>query len=385
MNFSKLDAYLDSFYTNKNIPGVACAAYYRHKKVYEHYAGFSDVEKRIPFGPETLFHLYSATKVIISAAVLQLIEAGRCALSDPLSAYIPEYRDMQVREPGPDGRNIIRPAKNALTIEHLLSMQGGVSGPDAGLVKRVLDETGGRAPTLAVVKAVAQQALLFDPGTRFKYTWCLDVLGGLIEVLSGQRLGAYLQSHIFEPLGMKDTTFAPQPSDEARLARDYVRFDAGAGQAESVTAPFRVRLGTEYESGGGGLYSTVPDYIIFAEALCNGGVAPNGARILQQASIDDMRRNRLSGQAALDFSAFGGTSKAGYGYGLGARVLVDREKNNALSANGEFGWDGACGCYALIDPAEQVALFYAQQESGSEWWFWHGTVRNYLYASLWNG
>ncbi|GHU11522.1 hypothetical protein FACS1894151_11210 [Spirochaetia bacterium] len=122
----------------------------------------------------------------------------------------------------------------------------------------------------------------------------------------------------------------------------------------------------------------------FAETLCNNGITPGGEKILDKKTIDDMRTNRLSGQAAADFVIFGGTSKTGYGYGLGVRTLINREKNNALSANGEFGWDGAHGCYVVVDPDTETAIFYAQQEGGSQWWFWHGTVRNYVYASLWN-
>jgi CubicO group peptidase (beta-lactamase class C family) len=381
--FSKLDAYLDSFYKEKNIPGLGCAAYYRGEGVYEHYAGFSDVENGVPFGADTLFRLYSTTKVITAAAALQLVEKGRCKLGDPLYEYIGEYRNMTVRENGPDGKEIIRPAKNPLTIEHLLSMQGGVVNPSGAIVDRALAAAGGRGSTLAVVRAAAAEPLAFEPGTRFKYSWCMDVLGGLVEVLSGKTLGAYLQENIFEPLGMKDTAFEPGPEDSRRMAKDYVRFNAETGKAERIECPFRLKLGPDYESGGGGLWSTVRDYILFAEALCNGGAGPNGARILKRETIENMRANRQFGQAALDFTAFGGTSKAGYGYGLGVRTLVDREKNNALSANGEFGWDGACGCYAVIDPETRTALFYAQQEAGSEWWFWHGTIRNYLYAGLW--
>ncbi|GHU65836.1 hypothetical protein FACS1894184_02420 [Clostridia bacterium] len=128
---------------------------------------------------------------------------------------------------------------------------------------------------------------------------------------------------------------------------------------------------------------SVQDYILFAEMLCNGGVGVNGTRILQRETVDDMRTNRLQGEALEDFAKFGGWSKGGYGYGLGARTLMDREKNNALSENGEFGWDGARGCYVVVDPNVQVALFYAQQEAGSTWWDWHGTVRNMVYASIW--
>jgi CubicO group peptidase (beta-lactamase class C family) len=382
MDFSGLSAYLDSFYAEKNIPGLGCAVYYRHKKVYEHYAGFSDVENRRPFGPSTVFRLYSATKLITAAAVLQLCEEGRCSLGDPLSAYIPEYRNLTVRLAAPDGKEIVRPARNPLTIENLLSMQGGVGTFDVEPVRRVIEETGGRAPTLAVVRAAAEAPLLFEPGTRFKYSMCFDALGGLVEAVSGRSFGAYLREHIFDPLGMEDTGFEP-PADKTRLAGDYLGFDAKTGRARNVGESFKIKLGSEYECGGGGLYSTVPDYIRFAEALCNGGLGAEGRRILRQETVRDMGTNRLFGDSAADFAAFGGPSKNGYGYGLGVRVLVDREQNNALSSNGEFGWDGAHGCYVAVDPVSELALFYAQQEGGSPWWHWHGTVRNYVYAGLW--
>jgi CubicO group peptidase (beta-lactamase class C family) len=383
MDFSKLSVYLDSFYKEKNIPGLGCAVYHRHKKVYEHYTGFSDVEKGVPFGPSTVFHLYSATKLITAVAVLQLCEGGLCSLTAPLSAYIPEYRDLKVRSTAPGGTEIIRPAKNPLTIESLLSMQGGVGSLKVDPVRRAIEETGGRAPTLAVIRAAAAEPLLFEPGTRFRYSACFDVLGGLVEAVSGRSFGAYLKESIFDPLGMKDTGFRVAEGDTGRLAKDYVNFDGKTGRAQSIGENLGINLGPEYECGGGGLYSTVTDYILFAEALCNGGLGVNGQRILQKETVQDMGTNRLFGDAAADFAAFGGPSKTGYGYGLGVRVLVDREQNNALSAEGEFGWDGARGCYVVVDPAEEVAIFYAQQESGSQWWHWHGTVRNYVYACLW--
>jgi CubicO group peptidase (beta-lactamase class C family) len=122
---------------------------------------------------------------------------------------------------------------------------------------------------------------------------------------------------------------------------------------------------------------------LFAEALCNHGLASNGERILRKETVNEMRTKRLCQEAQQDFTKFGGVSKNGYSYGLGVRTLVDREENNSLSQNGEFGWDGARGCYVVIDPEAEVALFYAQQEGGSPWYRWHGTIRNYAYASVW--
>ncbi|MBB6734172.1 serine hydrolase domain-containing protein [Cohnella zeiphila] len=381
MNFSKLKAYLDRFYVEKNIPGAGLAMYSKHEPVLEHYTGYSDVENRIEFGPDTIFRLYSATKVITCAALLQLYEAGMFKLSDPLYLYIPEYKNMTVRHVRDDGSAEIRPARNAITIEHLFSMTAGIDGRDTEETRKVLETTRGEAPTVEVIRALAKEPLLFEPGTRFKYGACHDVLGALVEVLSGKTFGAYLKENIFDRIGMKDTSFVLK--DEKRFCKLYNRFNGKTHTAESVGETIAIQLGKSYESGGGGLYSTVPDYIRFAEALCNYGLASNGERILREETVNEMRKKRLNQAAQRDFAQFGGVSKSGYSYGLGVRTLVDREENNSLSRNGEFGWDGARGCYVVIDPEAEVALFYAQQENGSPWYRWHGTIRNYAYASVW--
>jgi len=381
MNFSKMKAYLDRFYEEKNIPGLGVAMYYKHEPVFEHYAGFSDVENRIRFGPDSIFRLYSATKVITCTALLQLLEAGKFKLDDPLHQYIPEYKNVTVRHVLEDGTAETRPAKNPITIEHLFSMTAGIDTWNTEGVLRSVEASGGEGRTLDVIKALAEEPLLFEPGTHFKYGACHDVLGALIEVLSGRTFGEYLQANIFDRIGMGETSFTLR--DEKRFCKLYNRFDGKTHTAESIGESFRLQAGKAFESGGGGLFSTVPDYILFAETLCNYGLAPNGERILRPETVNDMRKARLGADAQLDFARFGGVSKSGYSYGLGVRTLVDREDNNSLSLNGEFGWDGARGCYVVVDPDAEVALFYAQQEGGWPWYRWHGTVRNYAYASVW--
>ncbi|NUU62308.1 serine hydrolase domain-containing protein [Paenibacillus agri] len=381
MNFSKLEAYLNSFYKEKNVPGLGFAMYHKHQPVFEHYAGFSDVENGVRFGQDTIFRLYSATKVITCTALLQLYEAGKFRLDDPLSAYIPEYKDMTVRHTLKDGSEELRPAQQPITIEHLFSMTAGIDQRDTKETLRIIEESNGEGKTLDVIKALASEPLIFEPGSRFKYGACHEVIGALIEVLSGQTFGTYLQNNIFDLLGMKDTSF--QLKDEKRFCKLYNHFNGQTHTHESIGEHFNLQPGTAYENGGGGLYSTVPDYILFAEALCNYGLASNGERILRKETVNEMRTRRLNPLAQQDFAQFGGVSKSGYSYGLGVRTLVDREDNNSLSFNGEFGWDGARGCYVVIDPEAEVALFYAQQESGSPWFRWHGTIRNYAYASVW--
>lgn len=381
MNFSKLQAYLDRFYVEKNIPGVGLAMYYKHEPVFEHYTGFSDVENQIKFGPDTIFRLYSATKVITCTALLQLFDAGKFKLSDPLYAYIHEYEHMNVRHILKDGTEEVRPAQNKITIEHLFSMSAGLDKRDTEETRKVIEASNGEGKTLDVIKALAKEPLIFEPGTHFKYGACHDVLGALIEVLSGKTFGTYLKENIFDRIGMRDTSFVLK--DEKRFCKLYNHFNGKTHTAESIGETFVLQPGSAYESGGGGLFSTVADYILFAEALCNYGLASNGERILKKETVNEMRTKRLCPEAQQDFAKFGGVSKSGYSYGLGVRTLVEREENNALSENGEFGWDGARGCYVVIDPKAEVALFYAQQEGGSPWYRWHGTVRNYAYASVW--
>jgi CubicO group peptidase (beta-lactamase class C family) len=311
--------------------------------------------------------------------VLQLWEDGKFALDDPVSKYIPEYASLSVQDGGKT-----RPVETELTIRHLLSMQGGINGSlDTPEVKRVISESDGKAGTLEIVRAMAAEPLLFEPGTHFKYSACHSVLGGLIEAVTGKRFGEVLSERIFKPLGMTDTAFAVKPEDMPRVAPIYNGFDAKTGQATSIGETFKLNPTVNFESGGGGLFSTVKDYILLTEALCNFGLAPNGTRILKPETVNAMRVNQLNEDGLRDFAEFGGTSKTGYGYGLGVRTLMSREMNNALSQNGEFGWDGARGCYVCADPDSELALFYAQQEGGSQWWHWHGTIRNMAFASVW--
>ncbi|MDR2656241.1 MAG: beta-lactamase family protein [Oscillospiraceae bacterium] len=384
MNFDKLTAYLDSIYAEKNIPGVGMTIAVDNNPVYEHYYGWSNVEEKVPFSPETIFNLYSATKLVTCTCALQLIERGKIRLTDPLYEYIPEYKHQNVKVKT-DGGEVVREAGTIITLEHLFTMTSGISGRrDAPAILKVVEDTQGRAPTVDIVRAAAAEPLNFEPGSHFQYGYSHDVLGAVVEIVSGQRLGAYMKEHVFDPLGMGSTAFELIEGKERYRTVLYNNFNAETGKAESIGQAFKLRFGSEYEMGGGGLLSCVPDYSRFARALANGGAGESGERILNPETIDDWRTNRLSGEPLEDFAVFGGWSKAGYGYGLGVRTLMDRERNNSLSETGEFGWDGAQGCYVVVDPKARVAIFYAQQEGGSQWWTWHGTLRNLAYASTWS-
>ena len=385
MNFTPLTAYLDSLCEAKNMPMVACAVYYRHQPVYQHCHGWANVEERRPMAPDTLFHLFSASKAATVTAGLQLMDAGKFSLDDPLSEYLPEFAHPTVRVTNPDGTEEIVLAKNPILVRHLFSMQAGLSynnnTPEVAAVK---EATGGRCPTREVVRAIAKTPLLFEPGTHFKYSMCHDVLGGLIEEVSGQKFGEYLQEHIFAPLGMTDTYFYLPEEKMSRLAPEYHDYDFATGKARAVVLHngMNMGMGPEYESGGGGLTTSLQDYILLVETLANRGLSPNGVRILRPETVELLRQDQTDDISRRDFEEMGGWSKMGYGYGLGVRTLINRERNNSLSRNGEFGWDGALGCYWVADPDSEVAIFYVQQAGGNAWWEWHGTVRNTVYACL---
>ena len=383
MNFDALDRYLDTFYQEKNIPGLGCAVAVRGEIVHRHFAGFQDVERGIPFGEDTLVNLYSATKISTAAAAMRMVEQGYFGLDTPAAEILPELGDVTVQRE--DGS--VTPAENVMLVRHLFSMSAGFSYDGTGrAVRDLLRETDGRPTTRQVVRALAEEPLLFEPGTHFKYSYCLDVLAAVMEEAAGIPYPEILRRELFEPLGMEDTGFTLSDGQRTRLGPEYHGFDVKTGRAREVILRegFDMGMGTEYRSGGGGLISSVGDYAKLAAMLANRGVTADGKRILSEESIDAMRTNQLGREAMEDYDRFGGWSKAGYGYGLGVRTLLDPERNNSLSAKGEFGWDGALGCYLLADPdtAGGVGIFYAQQEGGSPWYTWHGLIRNYAYAGI---
>ena len=380
MNFSALDRYLDSLCREKNIPGAGCAVSLGGEIVHRHFTGAADVERKIPFAQDTLVNLYSATKLSTVTAAMRLAEQGILSLDRPAADYLPALGDMKVRRE--DGS--AAPAENVMLVRHLFSMTAGFSYDGGGeAVKRLRRETP-EPSTREVVCALAEEPLLFEPGTHFRYSFCHDVLAALMEEAAGVPYPEILRRELFEPLGMNDTGFVLNDEQRTRLAPEYHGFDGKTGRARAVIRKEGVDmgLGPLYRSGGGGLISSVRDYAKLAAMLSCGGRTADGTRILSEGSIGLMRTNQLCPEAMEDFEKFGGWSKAGYGYGLGVRTLLDPERNNSLSAKGEFGWDGALGCYLLADERNGVGIFYAQQEGGSPWYTWHGLVRNYAYAGI---
>lgn len=387
MNFSKLTAYLNTLEEKYGVHGLDMKITRGHETVYRCMLGHSDYERKTPVSERDLYNIYSASKVITMTGVMQLIEQGKLGLNDPLEKYLPEFAHMRYAADfkmgefpfrWPDENSRLVPAQNPMRIHDLMSMTAGMSYDVASTpIRKVVEETHGEATTRQVVTAMAQMPLLCEPGTRYSYALGHDVLAAVVEVVTGMTFGAYMKRNVFEPLGITEMYYQVPAGEEHRLFAQYGKdWDTGKIKRDESMI---YRITKNYESGGAGLCTTVDEYTKVLEALANGGVGRTGGRILKQESVLAIGRNWLTEQELADFSR---TGKEGYGYGLGVRVLIDGTKSK--SPVGEFGWDGAAGAYALVDPKNHIGMFYTHEilgmiEAYSEI---HPTLRDLAYEAM---
>lgn len=377
MNFKHLDEFLKRI-TDKIVPGADCAVYYHHEPVYRECYGYADVETKRPLTTNTMYSIYSLSKIITCTAALQLFERGEFNMFQPLSDFIPEYRNMNIARRLVNDKIELSRAMRPIRIGDLFTMTAGLSYDlESPSIKRVTRETNGRSPTLDIIRALADEPLLFEPGTHWNYSLCHDVLGALIEVISGQQFGDYLKKNIFDPIGMPDTSFRLPEEKKPRMATKYIYLNDS--KTYTLNPGVAYVFGTEYESGGAGLYSCAGDYMKFVETLCRLGTAANGERILSPRTVNIMRTNHLT---SVTMPSFNWIHLLGYGYGLGVRTLVDPSRISTLSPVGEFGWSGATGGFAVIDPETELSIFYAQHMQNSQEEFIHPRLRNIVYAAL---
>ena len=263
-------------------------------------------------------------------------------------------------------------AKNQITIKDLFTMGAGL---DYALSDNAISDAlaEGKRTTRELVGAMSLKTLGFEPGTRFRYSLCHDVLGALIEIWSGQRLGEYMKDNIFAPLGMKNTFFGV-PKDKgllSKMAARYIYDDNRKPKRLPLECVYN--LSEEYQSGGAGLTSCTEDYAIFLDALSCGGEGKSGKRILSTETVALMSKNHLKGRQCEDFYEL----RPGYGYGLGVRTHIDPAVSGALSPVGEFGWDGAAGGFSLVDPENRISITYFQHIHG-----WNIKIQNEIKNAL---
>ena len=365
MDFSKLTAYLDSLGEQYGVPGFDIKITKDHETVFRHMGGYSDYAGRAPTNGNELYFMYSATKVITMTAAMQLIQQGKMKLDDPVSRYIPEFGHMEVADHfelgkwPPDIPSLSdphHPAKTPITLRMLMSMTAGLNYDITNQVIRDMQAaTGNQADTRQMVGAIAQMPLLFEPGTHYAYSLGHDVIAAVIETVSGLRYGEYLKENIFDPLEIKDMYFHLDDCLRKRLVAQYAGV-MGADDIHPVDQTNAYQLSERYESGGAGLCCSVDAYSAVIEALANGGVGRTGKQILSPEGISLLAENQLSDRILPEYQM---PWRMEYGYGLGVRTIIHPEDSS--TPMGEFGWDGAAGAYALIDPVNHVSVFYAQE------------------------
>ena len=389
MDFTLLKDFMDRL-CGWRIPGNTVSVRIGGKEVFNYQSGWEDIEKKIPMQKDSLYNIYSCSKVTTAVAAMQLYEKGYFLLDEPVSTYIPEFGTLYVK--GEDGQ--VRKAQKPLTIRHLLTMTGGLSYEDNTQgFKNARIESKGRMDTLTVVRHLADDPLLFEPGDNWHYSLGLDVMAGVIEVISGQKFRDYVKEHIFEPLGMNDSYYHNEGVRDkmAKLYRyvDSDQVDLIAQQSGKAVPKFDGYLedagkdcsyvyGPEYDSGGAGITTSAHDYSVLAAALACGGVGPNGQRILAPGTIDFMRTDQLNDKTRPGFDWI---QMKGYGYGIGVRTLVDKAGGSTGNL-GEFGWGGAAGATVLADPSCQLSMFYTHHMLNQQEVFYQPRLRNVLYTCL---
>lgn len=352
--------------TGWRIPGADCAVYYKGKKLFRYRAGFSDLEKQVRISKDQVYFIYSATKIITCTAALLLYEQGSLPLEEKLSYYFPDFENMFIKT-----ENGLKKAERPITIKDLFCMTAGFHYDiNCSAFQRIRTETNGKCPTEKVIRELSKEPLDFEPGQHWQYSLCHDVLGGVIEKAADMSLGAYMKSRIFEPAGMEKTGFQLKDTDRKLLAKQYC-FVNETGKAVSIGDKNSYCIGSEYESGGAGLLSTVDDYMRFERALCKG-------QLLRPDTLARMKQNQLTKEQSINYNW---PQFRGYGYGLGVRTLVSKEEGS-LSSPGEFGWSGAAGAYVLMDTEADLQIFYIQHMLNNQEEFIHPEIRNIVYRNL---
>ena len=371
MDFTNLKNYMNMLVNEYHTPGVDCIVYKDHEIIFRYYAGMKDIENNKEMTGNELYLIFSMTKMLTCTAALQLFEQGKYKLDDPISKYLPEFKKMKISYDEIDSESASKVttgstigedskktesgyAQNKITVKHLFTM-------GAGLDYALYDEpimnalNSGKTSTRELVRAMSEKVLGFEPGTRYNYSLCHDVLGALIEIWSGEKLGDYMRKNIFEPLGMKNTFFGV-PEDEEKLEKMAARYTYENGKPKRLNLECAYNLSKEYQSGGAGLTSCTEDYALFLDAFACGGIGKNGNRILMHETVNLMKTNHLQGRQCEDFYQL----RPGYGYGLGVRTHINKEESKSLSPLGEFGWDGAAGAFSMVDTENKLSLTYFQ-------------------------
>ena len=387
----KLESYLQENYidTNKYV-GTLTGIYRNGQLGFISPLGLMDRESGKPVERDTIFRIYSMTKPITSVALMSLYERGLFQLDDPVSEYIPSFKDLKIYEEGILGSYKTNYPDREMTIGDLLSHQSGLT---YGFMERTNVDAAYRELGIEkesqenleeFVDVLSTIPLEFSPGTAWNYSVSTDVCGYLIEVISGKPLDSFLEEEIFQPLGMLDTGFYVPSIKTQRLSSNYEYREGkepilidDAHSGSYINPPTLL-------SGGGGLVSTLDDYMAFCKMILGRG-SLEGHRILSRKTLDLMSSNHLTNGEDLRSCAYGRwseTSYTGVGFGLGFSVLLDPAASQISGSKGELAWGGAASTAFWIDPLEDIAVVFLTQLIPSSTYNVRRELRSLVYSAL---
>ncbi|MBX3502460.1 MAG: beta-lactamase family protein [Alphaproteobacteria bacterium] len=372
----RLEAVTRGHIENGLLPGAIMLVVRDGKVAWHRVLGMRDRDKGEPLKPDSLFRIYSMTKPIVSVAIMMLVEQGRMQIGDPVSRYIPEFAEMKVgvEKTGTDGKPLLElaAAQREMTVQDLLRHTSGLIYGTRGdsLVNKAYREAriGDRTVDNAeFARQVSKLPLRFSPGTRWEYGVSTDILGRIVEVVTGKSLGVALDETIFRPLGMVDTAFVLPPGKLARAAQPAV-----SRKDRPPTPRFDVGVRAAFESGGGGLVGSTDDYLRFMLMLANGGTF-NGRRLLGAQTIEFMTADHV-GMAP--------GRPPGMGFGLGFEVRKSTGMAALPGSVGEYGWAGNAGTLFWIDPKRRLMALYMVQVNDYDRIFLRNQFRTMVQAAI---
>ena len=361
---------------DERLPGAVAMVARQGKLGFLEAFGVQNPASGTPMQIDSIFRIYSMTKPVVSVAIMMLVEEGRLCLADPLAKYVPAFADPKVAIER-DGRLDLVPAEQPITIQDLLRHTSGLTYEFSGegAVQRMyLDKNlpSTNQTNTEQVERLASLPLFSQPGQQWNYSRSTDVLGRLVEIISGETLGQFLQKRIFAPLGMSDTGFHVPEEKQRRIVEPFAK-DPETGDAVRLLDVCRP---AKFESGGGGLVSTITDYARFVAMLAAGGVL-DGQRLLARKTIELMRSDHLGANVKIGSELL----QPGYGFGLGFAVRTQPGMSVTPGSPGQYFWGGFAGTTFWIDPAEELYAMLMIQAPGQRD-YCRAVFRTLVYAAL---
>jgi CubicO group peptidase (beta-lactamase class C family) len=386
---ARVDAWMQRLVDDGKLAGLSTMIARRGRVAHLGCAGLADQARGTAMRPDSIVRIYSMTKPLTSVAAMMLYEEGRFQLDDPITRFLPCFRDMRVFTGGSRGKFDSVPAERDITFRDLLTHTSGLTygfmeatPVDALYRDHGIDFQTSEASLGEVVERAAALPLLAQPGQAWNYSIATDVLGHLVAVISGRAFEDFLHERVIAPLGMVDTAFHVPAEKHARFAANYARGRDGALALLDDPGESRYRMPRQLCSGGGGLVSTAGDYMRFCQMMLGKGEL-DGARLLGRKTVELMTANHLRGDMAdMGQPRFSESSYEGVGFGLGFSIMLDPARAQILGTPGEYAWGGAASTAFWCDPAEEMAVILLTQLTPSSTYPIRRELRVLTYAAI---